>query len=151
MLHYQTGDPPPTLLEGITITFTFKFCYLGGTVTKDCQLDKDFLLNIWDRRGISIQAKLLLYKALILPTLLYGSKTWTTLVRLIPKIENFNQPCYVNCWGSAGGTGLLMSTCTRGLSLSQLRSLYGATGCAGLAMFAECQRIGSLIKCCSVS
>ena len=51
---------------------------------------------------------------------------------------------YGSCWGYAGGTEFLMLTC-------QLRSLYGATGCAGLAMFAECRRIGSLNKCCSVS
>ena len=46
--------------------------------------------NVWNRRGISLQTKLKIYRAVIIPTLLYGSETWTVYSRHAKKLNHFH-------------------------------------------------------------
>ena len=43
------------------------------------------------RRGLSFSAKLTVYKAIVVPLLLYGSETWLTLAHHIRRLEIFHQ------------------------------------------------------------
>ena len=110
-LNYQQGKsriPTSTVRKSTPYkarTISSKFCYLGGTVANDYPIDKEIEERIakgsgtfyslkpkvWDCKGIFINTKLLVYNAAIVPTLFYGSETWTIYVRHIRKIENFNQ------------------------------------------------------------
>ena len=37
--------------------------------------------NVWERKGIKLDTKLKVYKAVVLPTLLYACETWTVYMR----------------------------------------------------------------------
>ena len=37
--------------------------------------------KVWERKGLSLDSKLKVYKAVILPLLLYTSETWTTCIQ----------------------------------------------------------------------
>ena len=107
VLHQQCVVVSPVTLENKPLTVAHKFCYLGGTVSDDCQLDKEISQRVskasqafyslrskvWNRNGITLRTKLLVYHAIIKLTLLYGSETWTTHVRHFRKIECFQQRC----------------------------------------------------------
>ena len=45
----------------------------------------------WNRSGLSMSTKLTVYKATVLPTLLYGSETWATLSIHTHRLETFHQ------------------------------------------------------------
>ena len=41
--------------------------------------------NVWERNGIKLDTKLKVYKAVVLPTLLYACETWTVYHRVHSK------------------------------------------------------------------
>jgi hypothetical protein len=67
------------------------FIYLGCTITKDERQDTELSVllskaaksfnmlrhSIWHRKSVSITARLRIFRACILPVLLYGSETWS--------------------------------------------------------------------------
>ena len=80
------------------------FKYLGSTITKDCNLDKE--INVWisirhlvvsavstsvlrHQRGVKVKTKLRTFKLVVLPTLLYSSETWTPVASHIKCLEGF--------------------------------------------------------------
>nr|VZI19353.1 unnamed protein product [Spirometra erinaceieuropaei] len=46
--------------------------------------------TVWNRRGLHISDKLKMYKAVILPTLLYGSETWTLNKKQARRLHHFH-------------------------------------------------------------
>ena len=83
------------------------FKYLGSSVNSAANLD-DGVLNrlskasqafgcfhtrIWQERGIKVNTKLDVYKAVVLSSLLYGCETWTCYRRHIRKLEQFHLRC----------------------------------------------------------
>ena len=69
------------------------FEYQGGTFTRDCSMDQEtdrriskaahtfrrLYRVVWCRKSLKEDTKLRLFKAVVLPTLMYGSETWVTL------------------------------------------------------------------------
>ena len=67
-----------------------KFTYLGSTISRASHIDDEvnariakasvafgrLRANIWERDGIKLDAKLNVFKAAVLPTLLYAFGTW---------------------------------------------------------------------------
>ena len=49
--------------------------------------------RVWHERGISIKTKLSVYRAVVLPSLLYGCETWTCYRRHIKKLDQFHLRC----------------------------------------------------------
>ena len=49
--------------------------------------------NVWNRRGITVETKLKVYRALVLPTLIYVSEAWTTYKRHLEKLKRFHLTC----------------------------------------------------------
>ena len=49
--------------------------------------------NVWERNGIRLDTKLKVYKAVVLPTLLYACETWTVYQRLAEKLNHFHLSC----------------------------------------------------------
>lgn len=82
-------------IDNQTLTPCEKFTYLGSTLSKLATIDEEVSLRIsrasvsfgrlrsrvWDRRGISLTTKLKVYRAVVLPSLLYSSETWTVYAR----------------------------------------------------------------------
>ena len=49
--------------------------------------------NVWERNGIRLDTKLKVYKAVVLPTLLYTRETWTVYQRHAQRLNHFHLSC----------------------------------------------------------
>ena len=49
--------------------------------------------NVWERNGIRLDTKLKVYKAFVLPTLLYACETWTVYQHHAKKLNHFHLSC----------------------------------------------------------
>ncbi|VDL91796.1 unnamed protein product [Schistocephalus solidus] len=49
--------------------------------------------SVWNRHGIHLNAKLTLYKVVVLTTLLYGAETWTLHSNQVKKLNHFHLSC----------------------------------------------------------
>ena len=72
-----------------------KFTYLGSTLSRAVHIDDEVTariakasvafgrlrVNVWERNGIKLDTKLKVYKAVVLPTILYACETWTVYQR----------------------------------------------------------------------
>ena len=80
-----------------------RFTYLGSTLSQNVTIDDEVNVriatfgrlhaNVWNRRGISLQTKLKVYRAIVLPTLLYACETWTVYQRHAKKLNHFHTTC----------------------------------------------------------
>ena len=83
------------------------FPYLGSHLSNQADIDAEIQhrlscasssfarlrRRVFDDKDIRSDTKLLVYKAVVLPTLLYGSETWTTYRRHIKSLEKYHQRC----------------------------------------------------------
>ena len=84
-----------------------EFEYLGSVVTSACSLDREISVRIrkasnsfrslckvlWYQKSIKQSIKLRMFKAAIVPTLLYGSETWTPLSQHLKRLQSFVMRC----------------------------------------------------------
>jgi hypothetical protein len=90
-----------------TLQAVEQFIYLGSTISADCSIDVEIANRIskassafgaltsklWNVRGIRCQTKLSVYRAVVLPTLLYAAESWTYYRRHIRQLDAFHQSC----------------------------------------------------------
>jgi hypothetical protein len=98
---------PIILVNGAKLKVVNRFTYLGSTLSQKVTIDDEvntriclasstfgkLHANVWHRSGISIQTKLDVYRAAVLPVLLYASETWTVYVRHVKKLNHFHTVC----------------------------------------------------------
>lgn len=84
-----------------------EFCYLGGTTSSNCSIDADITSRIakasatfgrlsrrlWNTRDLHLSTKLAVYKAAVIPVLLYNCETWMAYRRQIRQLDNFHMRC----------------------------------------------------------
>ena len=87
--------------------FTYILHVYGKTLSRNVRIDDEAVLRIakasaafgnlrekvWEREGLSIQTKLKVYKAVILPSLLYSCETWTVYSRHSKSLNSFHLKC----------------------------------------------------------
>lgn len=80
------------------------FTYLGSTLSRNTVIDDEvnarlakasvafgrLYKNVWDRRGITTETKIKVYRAVVLTTLLYGCEAWTVYQRHARKLNHFH-------------------------------------------------------------
>jgi len=143
--------PAPVQLQGHIVESTDCFTYLGSDIHSSERSTSEILrriglasdifgrlANVWKRTGLSLQAKIRLYNALVISVLLYGSETWTHERRL----EAFHMNCQRRILGirwfhfvtnasvtsQTGEEGLAIRICRRRLSsFGHVRRLPEAT------------------------
>lgn len=49
--------------------------------------------RVFENRDLQVKTKILVYKAVVLPTLLYGSEAWTMYSRHLKALEGYHQRC----------------------------------------------------------
>ena len=98
---------PDITVHGKRLNVVNRFTYLGSTLSQNATIDDEVDIRIarasasfgrlsakvWNRRGLSIDTKLKVYKAVVLPTLLYGCETWTVYQRHAKKLNHFHTTC----------------------------------------------------------
>ena len=81
---------PTITVKGQRLQMVDKFTYLGSTLSRVVHMDDEVNARIakasavfgrlrgsvWDQSGIGLDTKLKVYKAVVLPTLLYACETW---------------------------------------------------------------------------
>ena len=81
--------------------------YLGSTLSRSVNIDDEvdtriakassafgrLRESVWERRGIKLTTKLKVYKAVVLPILLYACETWTVYERHARKLNRFHLNC----------------------------------------------------------
>ena len=81
-----TPSPPCITVNGEELEVVHQFQYLGSTTTDtlspDVELSKRIVKRIakrvWEYKHLTINTKIIVYKACVLSTLLYGNESWTT-------------------------------------------------------------------------
>ena len=82
---------PTVTVKGQRLKVVDRFTYLGSTLSRVMQIDDEInsriakaaaafgrlRSSVWDRSGIGLCTKLKVYRAVVLPTLLYACETWT--------------------------------------------------------------------------
>ncbi|BHF76404.1 hypothetical protein SprV_0501950200 [Sparganum proliferum] len=100
--------PPPQIsVNGTQLQVVENFPYLGSTLYHNTKIDDEVANRIskasqafgrlqstvWNRHGLQLRTKLKMYKAVILPTLLYGAETWTVYARQARRLNHFHLSC----------------------------------------------------------
>ena len=99
----KTYIEPSITINGQCLKAVDKFTYLGSTLSRnviddevDARLAKAnssfgrLIKNVWNRRGITLETKIKVYRATVMTTLLYSSETWTVYQRHAGKLNHFH-------------------------------------------------------------
>ena len=101
---------PTITVNGQKLQVVDKFTHLGSTLSRAVHIDDEVTArtakasvavgrlhtNVWERNGIRLDtkhAKLKVYKAVVLPTLLYAYEAWTVYQRHAKKLNHFHLSC----------------------------------------------------------
>ena len=101
---------PKISVNGQTLQAVETFTYLGSTLSRTTTIDAEINNRIskagsafgrlkekfWERRGMSLETKLKVFRAVVLTTLLYGSETWTAYRRHEKQLNHFHLRCLRN-------------------------------------------------------
>nr|VZI45041.1 unnamed protein product [Spirometra erinaceieuropaei] len=99
--------PPQISVNGTQLQVVENFPYLGSTLSRNSKIDDEVANRIskasqafgrlqstvWNRHGLQLGTKLKMYKAVILPTLLYGAETWTVYAKQARRLNHFHLSC----------------------------------------------------------
>nr|VZI39365.1 unnamed protein product [Spirometra erinaceieuropaei] len=99
--------PPQISVNGTQLQVVENFPYLGSTLSRNTKIDDEVANGIskasqafgrlhstvWNRHGLQLSTKLKMYKAVILPTLLYGAETWTLYAKQVRRLNHFHLSC----------------------------------------------------------
>ena len=98
---------PHITVNGQRLAVADKFVYLGSTLSRSANIDEEVAYRIarastafgrlkdkvWERRGLSLDTKLKVYRAVVLPSLLYACETWTVYSRHAKQLNAFHMRC----------------------------------------------------------
>ena len=108
VVHQPAPEKPynePTInVNGEKLKVVDKFTYLGSTLSRAVHIDDDVTAriakanvafrrlraNVCERNGIKLDTNLKVYKAVVLPTLLYACETWTVYQRHAKRLNHFH-------------------------------------------------------------
>ena len=91
-------------MNGQKLQVVDKFTYLGSTLSRAVHIDDEVTTRtakafgrlrtyVLERNGISLDTKLKVYTAVVLPTLLYACETWTVYQCHVKKLNHFHLSC----------------------------------------------------------
>ena len=100
-------NEPTITVNGQKLKVVDKFTYLGSTLSRAVHIDDEITAriakasvafgrlraNVWERNRIKLDTKLKVYKAVVLPTLLYACETWTVYQRHAKRLNHFHLSC----------------------------------------------------------
>ena len=101
----SNAEEPEITIGGSVLKVVKNFKYLGSTVTVDNKAEKEISNRIqnacasfgklstrlWNRSGIKLETKCKVYKAMVLPALLYSAETYTLYRNDIRRLEAVQQ------------------------------------------------------------
>nr|VZI49160.1 unnamed protein product [Spirometra erinaceieuropaei] len=99
--------PPQVSVNGTQLQVLENFPCLSRTLSRNTKIDDEVANRIskasqtfgrlqstvWNCHGLQLNAKLKMYKAVILPTLLYGAESWTVYAKQARRLNHFHLSC----------------------------------------------------------
>nr|VZI32971.1 unnamed protein product [Spirometra erinaceieuropaei] len=99
--------PPQISVNGTQLQVVENFPYLGSTLSRNTKIDDEVANRIskasqafgrlqstvWNRHALQLSTKLKMYKAVILPTLLYGAETLMVYAKQARRLNHFHLSC----------------------------------------------------------
>nr|VZI44982.1 unnamed protein product [Spirometra erinaceieuropaei] len=104
----NTGHNAPQTSVNVTqMPVVDNFPYLGSTLSRSTKIDDEVARRIskasqafsslqnraWNHHSLQLSTKIKMYKAVILPTLLYGAETWTVYMPEARRLNHFHLSC----------------------------------------------------------
>ena len=103
----QVYKAPKIVVEGEKLKPVHRFPYLGSTLSASVTVDDEvnrriaqasaafgaLHKNVWTRRGLSTSTKIEVYHAVVIPSLLYSSESWTVYSRHVKQMNSFHMRC----------------------------------------------------------
>ncbi|BHF63715.1 hypothetical protein SprV_0200670900 [Sparganum proliferum] len=100
-------NAPQISVNGTQLQVVENFPYLGSTLSRNTKIDDEVANRISkasqafgrlqstvsNRHGLQLSTKLKMYKAVILPTMLYGAETWTVYTKQARRLNHFHLSC----------------------------------------------------------
>lgn len=94
-------------IDGVSLQVVNTFPYLGSTLSSSANIDSEIhhrinragasfaklRSRVFDNHDVNIATKILVYNSVVVPTLLYGSESWTCYSRHLKKLEQYHQRC----------------------------------------------------------
>ena len=101
------ASPPVISVDKTRLENVDHFTYLGSLLSSKANIDEEIhhrlscasgsfsrlRKRVFENRDLQARTKVLVYKAVVLPTLLYGSECWTTYSRHLKALEAHHQRC----------------------------------------------------------
>ena len=100
---------PPITVKGVTLKVVESFAYLGSihVLSRSVRIDNEvdariakastafgrLRKKVWESNGLITRTKLKVYKAVILPSLLYSCETWTVYSSHANTLNRFHLDC----------------------------------------------------------
>ena len=98
---------PHISIDGTKLNAAERFTYLGSVISSDATVSKDLdnhlskasssfrrlSKRVWQSHSLHLSTKIQIYRAVIIPTLLYGAETWVLYWKQIRLLEQFHQRC----------------------------------------------------------
>jgi len=98
-------NPPLITIDGKALNNVDKFTYLGSCLSSANLLEDELssclakassafgrlTQRVWNERGLKLDTKIAVYRAVVLSALLYGSESWTVYRRQVKMLEQFHQ------------------------------------------------------------
>jgi len=108
--------PSPIQLAGGNIEFVQDFVYLGSRFSADGSLGPELarrmgaargafgqLGKLWEKHDVSLPIRMMVFKAIIPPTLLYGCETWALSAAQTRQLDVFLNECLRKVLGTSRG------------------------------------------------
>ena len=101
----SVAPQPAIFIDDVELKVVNSFKYLGSMISVDGSLDKEIAYRIskasqalgrlrnrlLNHHNVTLDTKLKVYRAVVLPSLLYGCETWTVYRRHLKQLERFHQ------------------------------------------------------------
>ncbi|KAL8588325.1 hypothetical protein ACOMHN_019590 [Nucella lapillus] len=103
----STANTPEIKIDVKVLNNVDSFTYLGSSLTFSNSLDKEISTRIakanasygrlhkrvWNERGLKLETKCAVYRAVVLTALLYGCESWAIYHRHVKLLDQFHQCC----------------------------------------------------------
>ena len=100
-------SPPHISIDGSNLNAVEHFTHLGSVISNDAAVSKDLdnrlsrasssfgrlSKRVWQSHSLRLSTKIQVYRAVVVPTLLYGADTWFLYRKQIRLLEGFHQRC----------------------------------------------------------
>ena len=101
----EAYSPPDISIDGTNLNAVEHFTYLGSVISNDATVSKDLdnrlskansslgrlLKRVWQSRSLRLSTKIHVYRAVVVPTLLYGAETGVLYRKQIRLLERFHK------------------------------------------------------------